>query len=100
VKNIYFLFELWFAVLLTACFFTEDMMTKNIKVTSVYLSNVDSNNEIVLTEDSEKLLNVIVSPQNTTNKALTYTSRNKAIVITKDKTLIFIGTQTYYFSSL
>ncbi|KAA6323871.1 hypothetical protein EZS27_026736 [termite gut metagenome] len=78
MKNIYFHFGLWFAVLLTACSPTEEI-AKDIKVTSIYLSDVDSNNEIVLVEGSEKQLNVVVSPEDATNKTLSYTSSNKAV---------------------
>ncbi|KAA6326862.1 hypothetical protein EZS27_024086 [termite gut metagenome] len=80
MKNIYFLFGLWFAVLLTACSPTEEI-TKDIKVTSISLSlsDVNPNREVVLTEGNEKQLNVVVSPEDATNKTLSYTSSNKAV---------------------
>ncbi|KAA6331579.1 hypothetical protein EZS27_019831 [termite gut metagenome] len=90
MKNIYFHFGLWFAVLLTACSPTEET-PKDIKVTSIYLSDVELNKDIVLVEDSEKQLNVVVSPEDATNKTLSYKSTNQAIfTVDSDGKLIAI----------
>jgi uncharacterized protein YjdB len=90
MKNIYFHFGLWFAVLLTACSPTEEI-AKDIKVTSIYLSDVELNKDIVLVEGSEKQLNVVVSPEDATNKTLSYKSTNQAIfTVDSDGKLIAI----------
>jgi uncharacterized protein YjdB len=80
MKNIYFIFGLWFAVLLTACdpSSTEETI-EGIKITSLQLSDVDSNNEIVLIEGSEKPLSVVISPEDATNKTLEYSSGDETV---------------------
>ncbi|KAA6335119.1 hypothetical protein EZS27_016623 [termite gut metagenome] len=96
MKNIYFIFGLWFAVLLAACSPTEET-SKDIKVTSIYLSDVELNKDIVLVEGNEKQLDVVVSPEDATNKTLSYKSTNQAIfTVDSDGKLIAIQEGTAY----
>ncbi|KAA6321082.1 hypothetical protein EZS27_029225, partial [termite gut metagenome] len=83
MKNIYFIFGLWFAVLLTACSPTEEI-TKDIKVTSLQISDIGPDDDILLIKGSEKQLSVIVSPEDATNKTLSYASTDEAVFTADD----------------